>query len=334
MKEIVINLKRLRPPAMSARTLLRGAVVACLVFLAYEMLYEVQPDEVGVVLRFGRYVKTVPPGLHVDLPFIDSQVIVPAQRQLKEEFGFRRPARAEEAARAMPDESLMLTGDLNVAKVEWVVQYRITNAYNYLFRVRDSEGTLRDLAEASMRQVVGDRTLTEVLTVGRPAIESQVQADLQGMVTKYDMGITIKQVSLQAAAPPDPVKPAWDEVTQAQQQRDRRINEARGEYNKVIPRAKGEAEQAVLQAEGGAIDRINSAEGEAARFVMLYDAYRKAPEVTRERMYLETMTRVLPRVGNKLFIDKDAKGILVPLLPPETAAGLLGAQKPKGGGAQ
>jgi membrane protease subunit HflK len=239
MKEVVISLKRLRMPAIPRTLLLRGGLAVLALFLASEMLYEVQPEELGLVMRFGRYVKTVPPGLHVDLPFIDSQVMVPAQRQLKQEFGFTRSAEHHEATKEVPDESLMLTGDLSVAKVQWVVQYRIADAYKYTFRVRDADGTLRDLAEAVMRQVVGDRSLTEVLTVGRAGIESQVQADLQALATDYDMGITIEQVALQAAAPPDPVKPAWDQVTQAQQQRDRRINEARGQYNKVVPRAKG-----------------------------------------------------------------------------------------------
>jgi len=334
MKEMVINITRLRMPVIPRRLLLRGVAVAGFALLAYNMLYEVRPDELGVVLRFGRYIRTSQPGLHVDLPFIDTQQMVPAQRQLKQEFGFRRSDQNPEAINAVPDESTMLTGDLNVVDVQWIVQYRIADAYNYLFRVRDPDGALRDLTEAAMRQVVGDRTITEVLTVGRAAIESQVQADLQQLATDYEMGITIEQVALQAATPPGPVKSAWDEVSQAQQQRDGRINEARGAYNRIIPRAKGEGEQRVLQAEGYAIDRVNTAEGDAARFVVLYDAYRTAPDVTRERMYIETLTRILPRVGNKIYFDKDAKGILVPLMPPNALGGALGAGKPNGGGVQ
>ncbi len=215
----------------------------------------------------------------------------------------------------------MLTGDLNVAVVEWIVQYRVSDPYLYLFKVRNVEDTFRDMNEAVMRQVVGDRTVTEVLTVGRQEIESTVQRQLQEMCSQYETGITIDQVVLQDVNPPDPVKPSWDEVNQAQQQRDRLINEAQGEYNRVIPRAEGEAQQTILQAQGYALDRVNRAEGDAARFKALYEAYRQAPTVTRRRMYLETMAKVLPKMGGKLYIDIDAQGVM-PLLPLETLRGL------------
>ena len=221
-------------------------------------------------------------------------------------------------------ESLMLTGDLNVAVVEWIVQYRVSDPYAYLFKVRDVEETFRDMTEAVMRKVVGDRTVTEVLTVGRQEIETTVKVQLQELCNQYETGITIDQVVLQDVNPPDPVKPSWDEVNQAQQQRDRLINEATGEYNRVIPRAAGEAQQTILQAEGYALDRVNRAEGDSTRFKALYDAYRRAPQVTRRRMYLETMAKVLPKMGGKLYIDKDAGGVM-PLLPLETLRGLTGA---------
>ena len=169
------------------------------------------------------------------------------------------------------------------------------------------------MTEAVMREVVGDRTVTEVLTVGRQDIEVRVQERLQDLTRQYEMGITIDQVVLQDVNPPDPVKPSWDEVNQAQQQRDRLINEARGEYNRVIPRARGEAQQAVLQAQGYALERVNRAQGDAARFSAVYDEYRQAPTVTRRRLYLETMQRILPAVGRKVFIDENATGVL-PLL--------------------
>ncbi|MDE2906659.1 MAG: FtsH protease activity modulator HflK, partial [Acidobacteriota bacterium] len=180
-------------------------------------------------------------------------------------------------------------------------------------KVRNLEDTFRAMNEAVMREVVGDRTVTEVLTVGRQEIESRVEGRLQDLANQYEMGITIDQVVLQDVNPPDPVKPSWDEVNQAQQQRDRMINEARAEYNRVIPRARGEAEQTVLQAEGYSLDRVNRAEGEATRFEAVQAAYRLAPEVTRRRLYLETMQRILPRVGRKLYVDEDATGVL-PLL--------------------
>jgi membrane protease subunit HflK len=194
------------------------------------------------------------------------------------------------------------------------VQYRVADPYLYLFRVRNVTGTFRAMNEAVMRQVVGDRTVTEVLTVGRQAIETRAEELLRELTQQYEMGITIEQVVLQDVNPPNLVKPSWDEVNQAQQQRDRMINEARAEYNKVIPRARGEAQQAVLEAEGYGLNRVNRAEGESSRFQSIQEAYRKAPDVTRRRLYLETMERVVPRMGGKLYLDPKVRGI-VPLLP-------------------
>jgi membrane protease subunit HflK len=299
----------------------KGGVTAVVVLLVlavagFSSLYQVQPEEVGVVLRFGRYVRTTEPGLRAMIPFVEEVRKVPVQRQLKQEFGFRTieaGVRTVYAENDFAGEAAMLTGDLNVAVVEWIVQYRVSDPSQYLFRVRNLEDTFRAMTEAVMREVVGDRTVTEVLTVGRQEIEALVEERLQGLVNQYEMGVTIDQVVLQDVNPPDPVKPSWDEVNQAQQQRDRMINEARGEYNRVIPRARGEAQQAVLQAEGYALDRVNRAQGNAVRFMAIHDEYRQAPEVTRRRLYLETMQRVLPAVGRKLFIDEDATGVL-PLL--------------------
>ena len=296
------------------------AVVALLVLVGvgFSTLYQVQPEEVGVVVRFGRFIGTTDPGLRVKLPFVDEVVKVPVQRQLRQEFGFQTVEAGIRTVYAptsqdLAAEAVMLTGDLNVAVVEWIVQYRVSDPYQYLFKVRNLDETFHDMNEAVMREVVGDRTVTEVLTLGRQEIEVEVEARLQDLANRYEMGITIDQVVLQDVNPPDPVRPSWDEVSQAQQQRDRMINEARGEYNRVIPRARGEAQQAVLQAEGYALDRVNRAEGNAVRFAAVYDEYRQAPEVTRRRLYLETMQRILPRVGRKLFVAEDTTGVL-PLL--------------------
>ena len=315
---IPIDVSRVRLPRFprGAATAAVGLIVAAVV--AFGALYQVQPEEVGVVLRFGRYVRATEPGLRAKIPVAETVLKVPVQRQLKQEFGFRtmEPGiRTQYAAfdRDATEESVMLTGDLNVAVVEWIVQYRVADPYLYLFKVRNLEDTFRAMNEAVMREVVGDRTVTEVLTVGRQEIESRVEERLQDLANQYEMGITIDQVVLQDVNPPDPVKPSWDEVNQAQQQRDRMINEARAEYNRVIPRARGEAEQTVLQAEGYALDRVNRAQGEATRFAAVESAYRQAPEVTRRRLYLETMQRILPRVGRKLYVDEDATGVL-PLL--------------------
>ena len=327
MDKDIIDISKIQLPDISPKHIMYGvaAVIAAMVLLG--SVYQVEPEEVGVVRLFGEYMRTTPPGLQFKLPFIETVDKVPVQRQLKQEFGFRTLGAGVRTAYSQQDfmgESLMLTGDLNVAVVEWIVQYRVSDPYLYLFKVRNVTETFRDMTEAMMREVVGDRTVTEVLTVGRQEIESTVQAKLQEMCNQYETGITIDQVVLQDVNPPDPVKPSWDAVNQAQQQRDRLINEARGEYNRVIPRAEGEAQQAVLQAEGYALDRVNRAEGDASRFKNLHAAYRQAPDVTRRRMYLETMGKVLPRLGGKLFMDKDATGVM-PLLPLETLRGLTGS---------
>lgn len=323
-----------RRGARSGRTIAMVAGAVLLLIVLANTFYQVQPEEVGVVVRFGRYIRTSEPGLRAKLPFMEQVHLIPVQRQLKEEFGFRTTGtgegrRSQYSPQAFAQEAVMLTGDLNVAVVEWIVQYRISDPYKYLFRVRNIPGTFRAMNEAVMRQVVGDRTVTEVLTIGRQAIEARVEELLEELVQEYEMGLTIEQVVLQDVNPPDPVKPSWDEVNQAQQQRDRMINEARAEYNKVIPRARGEAQQAILEAEGYALNRVNRAQGESARFRSLQEAYRRAPDVTRRRLYLETMERVLPRTGGRLIVDPDTRGI-IPLLPLDRLRGAGAAGQPSG----
>src|SRR2546427_12038591 len=207
----------------------------------------------------------------------------------------------------------MLTGDLNVAMVEWIVQYRIKDPRAFLFHIRDVPETFRYMSEASMRQVVGDHSVDEVLTIGREAIARQAKEELQRLCNLYGIGIEVQQLVLQDVNPPDPVKPAFNEVSQAIQEKERAINDAWADYNKAVPRAKGEAEQAVRSAEGYALERVNHAEGDARRFEAIYEEYKKAPVVTRRRMYLETMGQLLPKLGRKLILDDKAKGIL-PLL--------------------
>lgn len=299
----------------------KNAIIAVLAFLVVLLVatstwYQVQPEEVAVVLRFGKFVRTSDPGLHFKLPMVETVYKVPIQRQLKEEFGFRTQEpgiRTTYTREGLLAESLMLTGDLNSAVVEWIVQFKVVDPYRFLFKVRNSQQTFRDITEAVMRGVVGDRTVTEVLTVGRQEIEDTVKDKLQKLCEQYEIGIHVDQVVLQNVNPPDQVKPSFNEVNQAQQQRDKLINEARADYNRVIPLAKGKAAETILQAEGYALDRINRSEGDAARFNVLHEAYRKAPEVTRSRIYLEALNQVLPKVGRKVIIDKDAKSI-IPLL--------------------
>ncbi len=311
------NMREFQPPRISGRLVVTAVLAFLLLITLFGSFYQIEPEEVGVVLRFGRYVRTTDPGLQFKIPFVESVLKVPVQRQLKQEFGFRTVeagVRTRYSEQKFLDESLMLTGDLNVAVVEWIVQYRVSDPFKYLFRVRNVEETFRNMTEAMMRLVVGNRTVTEVLTVGRQDIEVRVLELLQELCDQYETGITVDQVVLQDVTPPDPVKPSWDEVNQAQQQRDRLINDAQAEYNELIPRARGEGQQSVLQAQGYAVERKNRAEGDASRFIALYEAYRRAPEATRKRLYFETMQRVLPKWGGKLLLDSEAKGVL-PLLP-------------------
>jgi membrane protease subunit HflK len=286
------------------------------VFILWTSLFQVEPEEVGVITRFGKYIRTVEPGLNVKIPVLERIYKVAIERQQKEEFGFRtiNPGiQSEYTKTGTADESLMLTGDLNLADVEWVVQYRIDDAYMYLFKVRSPVSTLRDISEASMRQIVGDRTVNEVLTVGRSEIASSVHQEIQKLCTEYSLGIKIEQVVLQDVNPPDPVKDAFNAVNQAQQEKETLINQARSEYNKIIPRASGQAEETIQKAEGYATERVNNALGEAARFNALYREYIKAPEVTKRRIYLETLTNVIPKLGNKIITDEDGSNVL-PLL--------------------
>ena len=296
--------------------------VAAAVFLIVTGYYQVEPDEVAVVQRFGKFVRTSEPGPHLKFPFgVERITKVPVQRQLKMEFGFRttRAAAQTTYAAATPEtiaESHMLTGDLNVAVVEWIVQFRIKDPSAFLFRVRDVPETFRYMSEAAMRQVVGDHSVDEVLTIGREAIALMAKAELQRLCELYGIGIEVQQLVLQDVNPPNPVKPAFNEVNQAIQEKERAINDAWAEYNKAVPRAKGEAEQAVRAAEGYSLERLNNAQGDAKRFEALHEEYRKAPDVTRRRIYLETMGAILPKVGRKLILDESARGIL-PLLQLE-----------------
>ena len=284
----------------------------------FSSYYQIEPEEVGMVTRFGRYVRTTNPGPHGKLPFGMERVQkVPVERQLKQEFGFRtaRPSvqpdsRKDDQTRA---EATMLTGDLNVATVEWIVQYKIADPYKYLFNVRAVEETFRLMSEAAMRQVVGDHNVTELLTVGRESIAAKAKDLLDELCKRYETGIVVQQLVLQDVDPPEPVRPSFNEVNQAIQERERAINEAWAEYNQEIPRAGGLAEQQIQAAEGFAVERVNRAKGEAQRFIALQTEYAKAPDVTRTRIYLETMTEVIPLVGKKLIIDEKAKSIL-PLL--------------------
>jgi len=283
---------------------------------AFTSFYTVPAESQGVVLRFGEYVRTAPSGLHFKLPFgIEKKYVLPVERQLQLEFGFgtqgaTNAAQYSSSRADQLEERNMVTGDLNAATVEWTVQYRIADPKSFLFEVRNPEQAMRHISESVMRAVVGDRTVDEVITIGRQEIESESLVKMQTIANKYKLGLSIDQVQLKDVNPPETVRPSFNEVNQAQQQREKSINIANGEYNKVIPRAHGEANQKIQAAEGYALKRVNEAEGDVSLFNAIFEEYLKAPEVTKRRMYLETMQSVLPNIERKVIIDSDASQIL------------------------
>ena len=281
----------------------------------------VPANSVGVRTRFGAYHALVNPGLAYAVPYIDEIHIVPTQRLLKLEFGFTSPnATNIYQGDVEPAETeTMITGDLNTALVPWVVQYRVTDPKTYLFGAREPEKTLRDLSESVMREVIGDRTVDEVLTIGRHDIETSTLKRLADLCSQYGLGIQIQQVQLATVRPPPVVQAAFNEVNQAQQEKQTAINQAWAVYNDAVPNARGQAKEREKQAEAYAFRRVNEARGEAQKFSLLLAEYRKAPEVTRRRLYLEAMQAILPSLQKKIIIDDSLKSILqtLPLLPTE-----------------
>jgi len=278
-------------------------------------------NSVGVKTRFGAYDGLVNPGLAYAIPYVDEIEVVPTQRLLKLEFGFTTPnATNVFQGDSEPGETeTMITGDLNTALVPWVVQYRIVDPRMYLFDAREPEKTLRDLSESVMREVIGDRTVDEVLTIGRHEIETATLRRLADLCSQYGLGIQIQQVQLATVRPPPAVQAAFNEVNQAQQEKQTAINQAWSVYNDVVPNARGQAKEREKQAEAYAFRRVNEAKGEAQKFSLLLAEYRKAPDITRRRLYLEAMEAILPNLQRKIIIDDSLKNILptLPLLPSE-----------------
>jgi membrane protease subunit HflK len=317
-----------------------GAAIAAvlLLFLLWSTWFTVQPEETGVVQRFGAVNRTVGPGLHFKFPVgIEGVRRVPTERVLKEEFGFATvTTEAGEKTQYDPDKesfqnvSLMLTGDLNVIDVQWIVQYRIEDPVAYLFQIRDSQQTIRDVSEAVMRRVVGNRLGSDVLTVGRVAVSAEVKTEMQEILSAYQTGVRLVTVELQDVTPPDSVKPAFNDVNEARQDRERTINQAQEQANREIPKARGEATRTVTEAQGYAVERVNRANGEATRFTAILAEYERAPEVTRRRLYLEAMAEILPVAKALYIVDADQKTLLpllrlesgqVPAMPPARARG-------------
>lgn len=288
-------------------------IIAVVVLLvgASTSFYTVEPEEEAVIVRLGRYISTEPPGLHYKLPFgIDKAIKVPTKRVLQQEFGFRLPGRGTTRKASFKQESLTLTGDLNVADVEWIVQYKIAQPEKYLFNVRDGVKNIRDVSQSIMRRVVGDRLVSDVLTVGRIEIAVEAERLTQEVLDRYDMGVKIVAVKLQDINPPESVKPAFNEVNEAKQEQEKVINEAESEYNKIIPEARGKALETIRKAEGYATKQLNTAKGDAKRFTARLKAYKNSPQVTRTRLYLEAMEELYGRFQELTIVDSKIKGLL------------------------
>jgi membrane protease subunit HflK len=295
---------------LSGRQVAIALAVALTLWVGYTSIYTVQPEEQAVVKRFGSVFAISDPGLHLKLPFgIDAVQLVATERVLKEEFGFRTEATSSAAASRFaaaqfPDESLMLTGDLNIIQVEWVVQYRIGDPVKYLYSMREPVRTLRDLAESVMRRVVGNRIGSDVLTIGRVEIANTAREEIQSAMDQYDNGIRIITVELQDVVPPARVQPAFNEVNEARQELERMINDATRQANEAIPRAEGTAKRINSEAEGYATERVNRALGESGRFSAVLMEYRSVPAVTRSRLYLEALNDALPRIGSVVVVQE------------------------------
>ena len=278
-------------------------------------VYQVPAESVAVVQRFGGYLKTETPGLHFKLPWgIDQITLVEILRQQKLEFGFGTQGATNPYQyadyREQEGEKTMVTGDLNTALVEWVVQYHISDPVAFVFNFREPVPTLRDLSQAVMREVVGDRTVDEVLTIGRQEMETRCAERLRELVAALNMGVRIDQIQLGNINPPADVQASFSDVNRAKQEKESAINTASGNYYQIIPKARGEAEQKIKGAEGYASKRVNEAEGDAARFKSVLAEYLKAPEVTKKRLYLETMGEVLSQVPGKIILDEKASSFL------------------------
>lgn len=325
------------------RRLITLGVVIFVAFSALETtFYSIAADEQGVVLRFGQHISTTAPGLHTKLPWpIDQVFKVPVEKVRSLEFGFgtvdpgrvtryRGPTQADERV------ATMLTGDLNLAHVEWIVQYRIHDAAKYLFklgggrRMSDQPAvvadTIRDASETVMRRLVGDVSVDEVLTIGRDRIAGDAKRELQEVLDRFDCGVTVVTVKLQSVSPPEPVKDAFDSVNRARQNKDKLVNEAEGERNRMIPEARGKRDRAISEAEGYRELKVRAAEGHANAFLSRLEEYKKAPEITRTRLYLEAMEDLYSRVREKTIIDESVRGIL-PLLNLNAPSSTLARQR-------
>ena len=289
-------------------------IVLLALFFGKSTFFTIELDEVGVIQRFGKYNRIAQPGLGFKLPSgIEKVTKVKIKRIYKEEFGFKTVQGSSNFRfsneSSSQETSLMLTGDLNVAVVPWIVQYRISNPRDYLFMVKDVKAILRDMSEATMRTVVGDRSINEVISK-REEIAVAARLMLQKEMDQAQSGINIVTIEMKKTNVPEPVQNSFNEVNQAIQEKEQMIYKAREEYNKAVPLARGEAKRRIKDAEGYAIDRVNRAQGDGAKFTSVYKEYVKAKDVTKKRIYLESMLEIFPKLGAKYIIDSDQKNIL------------------------
>ena len=301
----------IKVPKLTPSTVIAAIVILLIVWIVPSVVYTVEQDEVGVVTRFGKYVRTTLPGLQFKLPSPIEHVQTPKVRKVRATtVGFRQRGSQEQD---MPHESLMLTGDENIVDIDLVVQYHIVDAKNYLFNIRNQPGAVHDVAETTLRGIIGNRPIDDVLTTGKAEIQIQVKDGMQEILNKYESGIEVLNTQLKDVSPPSAVDSAFKDVQSAKEDKDRFINEAKGYRNSVIPEARGKAAQIVANAEAYREEVINKAQGDAHRFLAQFNEYKKAPEVTKKRIYLETMEEIYPNI-NKIIISGDQKGVL-PILP-------------------
>lgn len=301
-------------PSINRRIISFIMIAIVVLILLGTSFYQIETYELGIIKRFGRFERTTTPGLHWKIPFgIETLDKVVTEQVFKEEFGFqtvRSGIESEFSSSKNPEESRILTGDLSIAVVEWVIHYKKADPVKYLFNIRNVEGTIRDVSEAVMRLVVGDGSIDEVITKNRQEISIQVKEKMQAILDQYDTGIKIMNVELTDVNPPEPVRPSFNEVNTARQEMQKMENEAWEAYNKIIPKAEGDAEKTIQEAEGYKLNRLNRAQGDAERFLAVWKEYNLTKDVTRRRLYLETLQEILPKVNKKFIVDDQQKGWL------------------------
>jgi membrane protease subunit HflK len=303
------------PRQITPRVVVIVIVVIVALITIFSGFFVVDSKEQGVLLTFGRFTRLAEPGLHFKLPFgIQKNYNVPTQVVLKDEFGFRTDRPGVISIRATedyPEESIMLTGDLNIVDVEWIIQFRIADPFKWLFGVQDREKTLRDISQSVINELVGDRAIFDVIGAERANIEAQAQDTMNRLYDKYGLGIRVTTVKLQNIVPPaGSVKDAFEDVNKAIQDRSRLINEGQEAYNNSIPKAKGVAEQLIAEAQGYAVQRVNEAQGDVARFNRVLDEYNRNPGVTRTRLYYEMYENVFGDAKGVELIDKNLKNFI------------------------